>query len=533
MFMYLIGQVCQASNRRHIVVGVVIVIGMLWYGYFALFRASLETIVALLSDDAFYYFQIARNVARGQGCTFDGIAATNGFHPLWMVCLLPIFWIFGGELELPVRIIAAGNGVLCIVTLCILYRLTQKHIAARCGAVAVAACLFPPILNALINGMETGLQLFAVVIVLWLCYKKRIHDPLSGSGSSLVFGVALGVVSLCRLDSVFLLAAALCLGALAGVVLGIPFKRSMSRLALLCAGFGISVAPYIAWNLVSFGQIMPISGAVKNSFPLIREQLRLTGDLAFGAALLALLLGLTAVIVIADRDQAGRLRAAVRSPLHILTIGCVFHFCHAFLFMKWGVYWWHFSVYGLAVAVALAQAIDQLTVKQPGARRWVIGGLVVVMVTVAVPMNVLVLGNKFDRHQEWLAGAKWAREHTGADAVFAIKDAGLFGYFSDRRTVNLDGKANGYKYREFLKRGHVDGYLRHVGVSYIADVSARYRSGESRIRIPRVGQRAAGLHMDEAHEVYRSRAIPARLGIAPEDHFAIWKYTPLRSSSTQ
>src|SRR3972149_6993008 len=43
-----------------------------------------------VSDDAFYYFQISRNIANGRNVTFDGENLTNGFHPLWAVFLTPI-----------------------------------------------------------------------------------------------------------------------------------------------------------------------------------------------------------------------------------------------------------------------------------------------------------------------------------------------------------------------------------------------------------------------------------------------------------
>lgn len=35
-------------------------------------------------DDAFFYFQIARNIAETGRASFDGTDLTNGFHPLWM-----------------------------------------------------------------------------------------------------------------------------------------------------------------------------------------------------------------------------------------------------------------------------------------------------------------------------------------------------------------------------------------------------------------------------------------------------------------
>src|SRR4029450_1725379 len=49
-------------------------------------------------DDGYYYFQIARNAARGAGLTFDGIHATNGFRPLWLLLQVPLFRVFSGDL---------------------------------------------------------------------------------------------------------------------------------------------------------------------------------------------------------------------------------------------------------------------------------------------------------------------------------------------------------------------------------------------------------------------------------------------------
>ena len=46
----------------------------------------------LCFDDAFYYFEIARNSAQGFGLTFDRINLTNGFHPLWLGICIPVYW---------------------------------------------------------------------------------------------------------------------------------------------------------------------------------------------------------------------------------------------------------------------------------------------------------------------------------------------------------------------------------------------------------------------------------------------------------
>ena len=47
-----------------------------------------------LYDDSFYAFQIARNIAGGHGPTFDGVNLTNGFQPLYVAMLVPVFVLF-------------------------------------------------------------------------------------------------------------------------------------------------------------------------------------------------------------------------------------------------------------------------------------------------------------------------------------------------------------------------------------------------------------------------------------------------------
>ncbi len=54
----------------------------------------LKTAVAFtVIGDAMYYPKISGNIMKLGSMTCDEIIATNGFHPLWLYCLLPISWI--------------------------------------------------------------------------------------------------------------------------------------------------------------------------------------------------------------------------------------------------------------------------------------------------------------------------------------------------------------------------------------------------------------------------------------------------------
>ena len=77
-------------------------------GYGVAFAAHMLTqfdiinlVRAVNQDDAFYYFEIASNMAEGQFSTFDGgITRTNGYHPLWLWLITPFYWFLDKEAAL-------------------------------------------------------------------------------------------------------------------------------------------------------------------------------------------------------------------------------------------------------------------------------------------------------------------------------------------------------------------------------------------------------------------------------------------------
>ncbi len=75
-------------------------------------------LVARLPDDGFYYLEIAERLSRGEGFTFDGINATNGFHLLWQAMLVPLAVAFDGD-TLVRSTVLLGIGVSCAALLLI------------------------------------------------------------------------------------------------------------------------------------------------------------------------------------------------------------------------------------------------------------------------------------------------------------------------------------------------------------------------------------------------------------------------------
>ena len=122
-------------------------------------------------DDAFYYFQIARNLAEGKFSTFDGcITRTNGYHPLWLFLITPFYWVFDKETALfgikAFEIMLVAGGVALV---------TAAARLARMPWYLMFAAL--PMLyqhRALIAGMEAAAALFMLgLFILTSCLFAR------------------------------------------------------------------------------------------------------------------------------------------------------------------------------------------------------------------------------------------------------------------------------------------------------------------------------------------------------------------------
>jgi hypothetical protein len=159
-------------------------------------------------DDAYYYFKVAQNITEGKGSTFDGINPTNGYHPLWMVVCIPIFFLARYDLILPLRILIMVMAVFNLATAIMIYRYLKENLS---DAVAMMASMFW-LFNAYIHytlyeyGLESPIAAFSVVLFIYKLSrfeKKWRHQPVVASKIAQLALVAV-LVMFSRLDLVFL-----------------------------------------------------------------------------------------------------------------------------------------------------------------------------------------------------------------------------------------------------------------------------------------------------------------------------------------
>jgi hypothetical protein len=490
---------------------------------------TVEQLTFFVSDDAYYYLNVARNLTHGAGSSFDGINPTNGYHPLWMLCLLPVYWLCGNFPGWALRVTLVTQVLILAGTLWLawdLYRRYAGNIISILVGVAVVGTLFSP-LQVMFNGLETDLVILLVVSIVYADAKWSFLGTEQPPARQAAFGLLLGLLMLARLDEALLVV---------GIAIWSLIRRQPTpfpaRIGLLLRSYWLTmivfaavVAPYFVWNFAEFGHLTPISGTLKATFPhlIFRSEVLV----AYAPYVALTLLAGMALLLMLKRPEA----ALPRPNLDLLTglwIGCLMQVGWAVFFTSWGTFQWHFAAHIPTVCLILSFWAARVT---PRSSRGLVAAVAVVSAVTVVAFNMFAYYDKGDYHQGAYAAAAWARLNTPPDTVFALRDAGVFGYFSDRRTINLDGLINSYEYQREVRDGRIMDFLRRRGVRFVADAYAPCTYSERHVWVrsylpPRPPPDVAyGLTVVREAEAYRSEESRFRpLSLRRPMCFVVWPF---------
>jgi len=488
------------------------------------------------TDDAFYYFVTARNISSGMGSTFDGIALTNGYHPLWMLICIPVFALVRIDLLLPLRIVIVIQMVLSALSGILLYRLTRKYITVPAAYIVTFIWLFLPSIHSsvLLGGVESALNGVMIIAVL-ACLDWALSEDISDRSQKrrfAILGMLAGLGILARLDNAFLIA---------GVGLWATFQPLLANRKIIHARraayqhfsrvvfFFIPVIAifgvYALWNLTIFGSIMPISGAVKHWWgaisgdpygapPASLRQLYLetfaSTDKAlvpfwlpysFGQSLanpvnrilglfgmpalvktIYILLGLGAITLL---NRHFTLKAILRLSIIPLVLGS---FAQVVYYKIGGSvatrpwYWVSETIlFVLLFGIFLGVLVQRMLRYNSG--KLLSSGLVVICISMITVQFVSYFQRNFlavrEEKPPYLLAAEFLEHETEKDATIGIVASGSIAYFiQDRTIVNLDGLSNGFEYFEALKKDEAATYLKKIGTDYI------YGSGHTLFELP-------------------------------------------------
>ena len=446
---------------------------------------ELPELLTVVIDDAFYYFEVARNIVAGNASTFDGANLTNGYHPLWMLLILPIYGLTS-DLEAALRL-----SILLQVLLVGIGFQTINGIFGR-GRMKnnfILIFLFLFYLRFIFqynSGVESGLVIFLLALIARLIGRldllKQGRDPIR---QYVKIGLLLALLTLARFDYLLFSIAFAFLIALVSVIMKQQLRATFVRIITTAVPSIFLVGGQLLWNQLNFGHILTITGRMKSTFPLIQPRPLFWIPLYPEYFLIALVSLMFIVVVLARlrlfRSAETKTFLNENSSLFFVTIwlafGTALHFAFVSLYGIWAVRYWYFAGY-LVSLLFLLQIIISYLFSQLGNFSFRLPAQPFFGCLMAVAGVVVALVSGYwsaERKANGIIGfqpyayqaALWVNENLPNEVILGMHDVGTFGYFSNRRVINLDGLINNDEYQNYLLKGKFSDYLQDQMVTYL------------------------------------------------------------------
>jgi hypothetical protein len=430
---------------------------------------------AWVEDDAFYYTEIARNIAETGRSTFDGVTLSNGYHPAWMLVCVALARIF--PLQSPEFFMAlfAVQAVLVLAGVAVFARLLREPTLSNIitpAAIAPAATLYG-VFGVLIaaTGMEVAL-LWPLLPAFGICIGAVVARPNLKTALAATFCASMCVLA--RLDSGVVIAPL----AIAAVLI-VAHRIGLARLLRLWpAALGLApVVIYLAINAVIFGAATPLSGAAKRLFvdgagpalalrPLAAFVQVHNANYLF-VPVAATLLSIAALIWSLNAMRKGLSAAAI--GILLLSIGVFGFYLQTAVTSEWSLWLWYFYAVcflgAIGAAIAASRAAVRVGSAAPIASILLVGAILVG----ALGANAYRLRHPPSETNALFLRAipvmEFARTHPGR---YAMGDgAGAVAFMLDQPLVQLEGLVNDKMMLDDIRaQGRIADSLRRQKVDY-------------------------------------------------------------------
>ncbi|MFH1473786.1 MAG: glycosyltransferase family 39 protein [Candidatus Aenigmatarchaeota archaeon] len=437
-----------------------------------------ELIEKIVLDDSFYVISVARNIALGNGVTYNGADVTNGFQPLWGVILAPVF-LMTDNLQLAVNIILTIATILDTLTVFMLFKLSEKLFGKKIGLMSAALYgLNPFIMFQSLNGIEMVLYVFLVITTLF--YYCNLDKKMKNK-NLIVLGALIGLTLLSRLDGIFLLMAIL------ADMLWKSKKKlitGIKRGALVVIVAGLVVSPWFLWNYATFGSIVQSSAVAKynmghgifpflntvapesisDSLSMITENIvRSAGAVAhqfgvidFNSNFITIIISLfVSVTLLYSLSSFKRLNVFILYALLLLSF--------------YNIYFWGVQIRYLTpimpMIIMMASYGFYNLVKKIKKNDVLMAAIFVLFILLLVNNGIRQWDKGYYNWQsEMYEDALWIKGNTTPSTIVGSFNSGIYIYFSERKVVNIDGVVN-FKAIEALENKNVVSYMKSENVT--------------------------------------------------------------------
>jgi hypothetical protein len=427
-----------------------------------------------IADDAYFYLQIADQIAQGRGSTFHQITPTNGYHPLWMLCCAAGAWLTGGNKEWLLHLMAVFQVGLWALSAWLLVKIAQQIKSSFLSAGIALLTFFLLIVGGLRlfeAHLAITLQLTASLLFLHLFSQSK---PLK---EYILFGSLLGLIFLARTDALFFSASC---GVILGLnVLATPSLEGRRRSIILAMTLPplLIASAYMGTNLWFFGHAVPISGVIKSTFPHMNFHWDALGDHGrwiVGTAIFLLL----ASVLMSRKDQRACCFFAMGTiavTLHALYVCC----------FAWASQW-HFTTAYAFLPICLSFLLTECQQRLPKKAQTLFSalahGCTLTLFALAVTIGYLKTQYNFSLYM-WVSGRQQLNKNITdspgkqiaqtlnrylprGTRVFVYDAPGVIAYYSHVHILPVDGLINDWDYdREIVDEG-IASYLKRQNISH-------------------------------------------------------------------
>ena len=418
----------QSAWNRHELgwQALIVVLCLLGTGYLLFAEQKVAGVWGYSLDDSWIYAVYARNLATGQGYSFNpGEHVAGATGPLYVFLLAAIYLIFH-DVVFPVKIL----GILCFTaSALIIFRTVRLIVPDRllpAGLAGVLVGLSPPLIWGSLSGMEIPEYLLLTCLGMYFYVARR--------WTLAVLMWSLGVWL--RPEGILL--------ASLGLVLrpGIHWRNTIKPAVV----FGVLVAAYFIFNYTVGGWILPNSvkiaarpggGFFQNQWTMITQCADLwAGSLGVRNFAMHLALLLPAILV-------GSVLLLKRWPL-LVAYFVLFPIALA-MFRAWGGQFGRYIAHTVPFGMVLAAAGIDYAARRILPGRYAAGVLVVGLLCVGWQVHTARRIGIFhgwnvqniEEMHRWIAEA--TRKATSPGDTIAVNDVGAIGYFSGCYVVDLVG----------------------------------------------------------------------------------------------
>ncbi len=440
-------------------------------------------VTSFVIDDALYYPKIAANVTSGTGVSYDGFTQTNGVHPLWEILWIPLAGVAQQNSDLLLRLGFIMSAVVTGGAFTIWFLLFRRlGIHPYAITVSLLAMFFTRV-DLWMSLMESALTFLLLAAVLYITI-RGVQNNGPKFVISVVYGAAIAALFLARLDTVIL--APVLMVATAYVWAGNWNLRARYLIVISITALVITT-PYVIWNLMSFGHLVPVSGTAKMSkWSLDHID---DGLLVIPRAAIAKLPGpdlgwqilLIAFIVISMAGAIYRRSVWTRTVVKYRSLSVVL-----------GAY---------VIAVVLRQLYLVAVLTDEIVPWYLVPETVLLMIAVALGVHAVIrrIREGFVIHASVVVGfvilttagfaylisdassartansvtyetALWAKENRPTDSRLAMYDSGIVSYISGRDTLSVNGLATDFETMEALSSGGVWEVFEQFKIGYLVQI---------------------------------------------------------------